>query len=69
VKALAVMVCGGRGMFKNSAGRRYLVVNQVEEETAAQAALDFLLMIKERYPDRFEKHVYGSAHQDTWKEV
>jgi probable selenium-dependent hydroxylase accessory protein YqeC len=68
-KALAAMICAPEGMFKNSAGRRYLVVNQVEGEAAAQAALFFLLMIKEQYPDRFERCVYGSAHQDAWKGV
>jgi probable selenium-dependent hydroxylase accessory protein YqeC len=68
-RALADMVCAPDGMFRNSAGRRYLVVNQVEEEAAAQDALYFLLMIQERYPGRFERYIYGSAHQDAWKEV
>jgi probable selenium-dependent hydroxylase accessory protein YqeC len=68
-EALAAMVCAPGGMFKNSAGRRYLIVNQVEEEAAAQAALCFLLMIKEQSSSRFEKYIYGSVHQDSWKEV
>jgi probable selenium-dependent hydroxylase accessory protein YqeC len=68
-EALAAMVCAPGGMFKNSAGRRYLVVNQVEGETAAQAALCFLRRIKEQCLGRFERYIYGSAHQDRWKEV
>ncbi|MDR1205846.1 MAG: putative selenium-dependent hydroxylase accessory protein YqeC [Peptococcaceae bacterium] len=68
-EALAAMVCAPGGMFKNSAGRRCLVVNQVEEEMTAQAALCFLRMIQEQYPGRFEKYIYGSVHQDSWKGV
>jgi len=68
-EALSTMVCAPRGMFKNSVGRRFLIVNQVESEEAAQAARSFLTMIKKRYPGRFERHIYGSIRCKTWLEV
>jgi probable selenium-dependent hydroxylase accessory protein YqeC len=67
--ALEAMVCAPDGMFKNSSGQRYVVVNQVEDDAAAAAALAFLRTIKEKYPARFEKLLYGSVHRDAWREV
>ena len=67
--ALETMVCAPKGMFKNSAGRRYLLVNQAEDDTAASAARSFLRTIKEKDHNRFEKLLYGSVHLDTWQEV
>jgi probable selenium-dependent hydroxylase accessory protein YqeC len=54
-QALEAMVCAPTGMFKNSAGQRYIIVNQVEDDTTAAAAMSFLQTIKEKYPARFEK--------------
>ena len=68
-QALEAMVCAKNGMFKNSAGRRFLLVNQVEDDVTARAALVFLRMIKKQYPDYFEKLIYGSIHLDAWQEA
>ncbi|MDR2574963.1 MAG: putative selenium-dependent hydroxylase accessory protein YqeC [Treponema sp.] len=67
--ALEAMVCDPNGMFKNSAGQRYVVVNQAEDAAASRAALTFLQGIKEKYPARFEKLLYGSVHNDAWQGV
>jgi len=67
--ALEGMVCAPNGMFKNSAGQRYVIVNQVEDAADAAAARSFLQTIKEKYPARFERLIYGSVRRDTWEEV
>ena len=69
VAALDAMVCAPKGMFKNSVGQRYVIVNQVEDDTTAAVALAFLRTIKEKYPARFKKMLYGSVHNDAWQEV
>jgi probable selenium-dependent hydroxylase accessory protein YqeC len=69
MQALETMVCAPGGMFKNSAGKQYLLINQVEDDTAVNAARIFLQTIKEKYPNRFEKLLFGSVHSDTWQEV
>jgi hypothetical protein len=56
-------------MFKNSFGRRYLLVNQVEDEATARDARIFLQTVKKKYPDRFTRLACGSAHLDSWQEV
>jgi probable selenium-dependent hydroxylase accessory protein YqeC len=68
-RALEAMVCAPGGMFKNSAGKQYILVNQVEDDAAARAAKFFLQTIKEKYPARFEKLLFGSVHNDAWQEV
>ena len=68
-QAIEAMVCAPEGMFKNSAGKQYLLVNQAEDKTAAKTAHSFLQAIKEKYPFRFKKLLYGSVRQDTWNEV
>lgn len=69
LEALESMVCAPEGMFKNSAGRRYLLVNQVEDDTAARTAQIFLRGIKKKYPGRFARLLYGSVYLDVWREV
>ena len=69
IHALEAMVCAPSGMFKNSVGFRRLVVNQVENKETVRAARSFLETIKEKYPYRFKKLLYGSVHLDTWHEV
>ena len=69
VEALEAMVCAPGGMFKNSAGQRYVLVNQIEDDASAAAALTFLRTIKEKYPARFEKLLFGSVRHDAWQEV
>jgi probable selenium-dependent hydroxylase accessory protein YqeC len=67
--ALEAMVCASKGMFKNSAGRQYVLVNQAEDDSATGAALSFLQTIKEKYKNRFVKLLLGSVHHDAWREV
>jgi probable selenium-dependent hydroxylase accessory protein YqeC len=67
--ALEAMVCDPNGMFKNSAGQRYVVVNQAEDSAASRAALTFLQAIKKKHPARFEKLLFGSVHRDAWQEI
>jgi len=69
MEALEAMVCDPQGMFQNSAGRRYLLVNQVEDDAASSAARDFLCSIKKKHPNHFERLLYGSVHLDTWQEA
>ena len=66
-QSLGAMICAPDGMFRNSAGKKYLLVNQVEDDTSA--ALSFLRTIKAKYPDRFERLLYGSVHLDSWQEA
>jgi probable selenium-dependent hydroxylase accessory protein YqeC len=68
-QALEAMVCAQAGMFKNSAGKQYILVNQVEDDAGSRAALSFLQTIKEKYPARFERLLFGSVHHDAWQEV
>jgi probable selenium-dependent hydroxylase accessory protein YqeC len=68
-QALEAMICDPAGMFKNSAGQRYVIVNQVEDDAASRAALNFLQTIKEKDPARFKKLLYGSVRHDAWQEV
>ena len=67
--ALEAMVCAPKGMFKNSAGKRYVIVNQAEDEATVAIAMSFLRTIKEKYPARFEKLLFGSVHNDGWQGV
>ena len=69
MQALRDMVCAPQGMFKNSAGQRILLVNQVEDEPTACAAREFLQGIKARRPGFFERLLFGSVYQDSWQEV
>jgi len=69
MRALEAMVCAPQGMFKNSEGRCYLIVNQVEDKESVGVAKVFLQTIKERYPTRFERLLLGSTHLDAWEEV
>ena len=68
-QALEAMTCAPGGMFESSAGKQYLLVNQVEDEAAAKAAQSFLKNIKQNHLNRFERLLYGSVLRDTWNEV
>jgi len=68
-KVIEEMVCLPKGMFKNSVGHQYLIVNQVEDEVAVRSAESFLQTVKRKYPDRFKRLIYGSVHKNTWQEV
>jgi probable selenium-dependent hydroxylase accessory protein YqeC len=69
VQALEAMVCASSGMFKYGERGRYLIVNQVEDEETANLALIFLQGIKNKFPERFKRLLYGSVHLDTWHAV
>jgi len=68
-QALVKMILSPSGMFKNSVGRRYLVVNKVEDDATAGAAIEFLREVKEKYPNRFERMLCGSVLMNEWQEV
>jgi probable selenium-dependent hydroxylase accessory protein YqeC len=67
--ALARMVCGEGGMFKNAVGKRFLLANQAESEAAKTAARNILARIKKEYPGKFEKLLFGSVCSGEWHEV
>ena len=69
MEAIEAMVCSPRGMFRKSAGRRYLVVNQAEDIADINAARSFLRTISEKYPNHFTQLVYGSVHNDQWYNI
>ena len=68
-QVLEDMVCLPGGMFKNSVGEKYLLVNRVEDEETVKITKSFLGNIKEKYPDRFKRLIYGSVHRNEWHEV
>ena len=68
-EALEAMVCAPNGMFKNSAGRHYLIVNQIEDDETAGIAQSFLQNIKKKYTGRFIRLLYGSVYNNTWQEA
>lgn len=67
-KALCKMVCSDGGMFKNSVGRRFLFINQIESPEEEQQALAWIDLLNQEYPHFFEKIVFGSAQKNLWKE-
>jgi len=69
MQALEAMVCAPTGMFKNGAGQQYVIVNQAEDDAASRVALTFLQSIKEKYPARFKKLLFGSVRHNAWQEV
>ena len=68
-QALEAMICAPNGMFKNNVGRKYLLINQVEDDAAASVAVSFLRTINENHPGYFERLLYGSVHLNHWQEV
>lgn len=65
-QALENMVCLQEGMYRNSFGKRYLVVNKVQDEASVFCAVSILRALKKRYPERFRRLVYGSVHDNIW---
>jgi len=63
-QAIEDMICAPFGMFKNSVGKSYLVVNKVEDEFTEKCVLVILEKIKEKHPKMFERLVYGSIHKN-----
>jgi len=69
LQALQTMVCAPGGMFKNSAGSRIILLNQVESQSTSIIANEFLKLIKKSHPGVFTKLLFGSIYQDTWQGV
>jgi probable selenium-dependent hydroxylase accessory protein YqeC len=68
-KALQNMILSPGGMFKNSAGKRVLLINQAEEKSAKKSAEQLCRQIKQNHPKFFCKLIYGSVFNDVWVEV
>jgi probable selenium-dependent hydroxylase accessory protein YqeC len=66
-QAIADMICAPFGMFKNSVGRNYLMVNEVEDDGAEKHAMVILEKIKDKYPKQFSGLIYGSVHRNLWE--
>jgi probable selenium-dependent hydroxylase accessory protein YqeC len=66
MQALQNMVCKDEGMFKHSAGKKYLVLNQIEDDDARKMARTFFAGIKKQTHNFFYKLIYGSAHLNKW---
>jgi probable selenium-dependent hydroxylase accessory protein YqeC len=66
--ALARMVCGEQGMFKNAVGDRFLIANQAEDDAKKKAAQSILARIKAEYPHKFEMLLFGSVFSGEWHE-
>jgi len=67
-QALEDMVCLPKGMFKSSVGNQYLVINMVEDEPTSCVAKSLLFDIRENYPNRFKRLVYGNVFRNDWHE-
>ena len=65
-QAIKDMICAPFGMFKNSVGKNYLVVNKVEDELTIKRSINLLKTINTKYPKMFEKLIYGNVHRNTW---
>ena len=66
-QALARMVCGENGMFRNGIGRQSIFVNQLDPGADVSAAGEWLNAIRQVYPDRFACLAYGSALKNKWR--
>ena len=63
------MIFAPNGMFKNSAGKRVLLVNKAEDKTTKKSAEILCRKLKQADPLFFEKILYGSVFNDSWNEV
>jgi len=54
-------------MFKNSVGRKYLLINKVEDEETEKIALMLIGTIKKKYAKIFERVGYGSVLENAWR--
>jgi len=61
------MVCAANGMFHNSTGRQWLLVNQAEDDP--DAAQEWLKLIEQAHPGRFACLAYGSARLNSWSMI
>lgn len=68
-QALMDMVTADNGMFKNAVGHCILLVNQIEDEFAAERADTWLHKIEQASPHRFTHLSYGSAKANSWRDI
>jgi len=68
-QALKQMVCAGNGMFRNAVGSQSIFVNHAEDNAGISDAMELLSEIRQEYPERFALLAYGSAQENSWKEV
>lgn len=66
IQGIADMICKPEGMFKNSAGRRFLFINQVETAKQMKGAQALAAHIRQQSLIAFEHIAYGSARQNSW---
>lgn len=67
-RALAQMICGMEGMFKNAVGKRFLFINQVESGKEEISAKHFAQLLDKTFPSFFQSIVFGSAYKNLWKD-
>ena len=67
--ALQRMIFAHNGMFKNSVGKRVILVNQVEEKSTKKSAKQFCRQIRQTDPLFFEKILYGSVCNNVCNEA
>lgn len=65
--ALAAMVAGPGGMFKNAVGRRALAVTAAETASDIETGLLLAALVKQLYPGVVQTCIVGSAHNNTWR--
>lgn len=65
-EALVKMLCDSEGMFRRSSGKRFVVINQVEDVCTVKKARSLLREIGSRYVAQFDGLLYGSALQNVW---
>ena len=68
-EALQKMILSPKGMFKNSAGKRVLLINQAEDKSTKKSAEQFCRKLKQTDPGFFNTILYGSVINDEWVEV
>lgn len=69
LETLCTMLCAPGGMFKNSAGKRYVFINQIESSSDASLAQELAKRIQKQCPNYFSGFAWGSAKTNLWKEV
>lgn len=69
LEALADMVCGKGGMFKNTAGEKILCINRAESEEELGRARQFAKALRNRHSDKAPRIFAGSCAQNLWLEI
>ncbi len=67
LEMLVRMVCAPRGMFRGSAGKQCLLINQIDDPSQETQARELVELIRDIYPRRFTAILYGSARMNRWQ--